>query len=219
MGSFMPSCVSPANGTNAALSGAAPSLSKCTHLMPWRCRTFIALVLLVAGLTLSGCGEKPQDYGFAIDHVSVVRGYQSLAVRMQPQLRLSSEALSALQHGVTLIVRLDLELRNDNNMIVVRRETKRFQVRYLPLSERYQLKNPDDAKLVTYSRLRHVFAAIGDAEINLATGPLPLGNYELRTRIQLDENLLPAPMQLPAMFSSQWRHDSEWSVWPFKVSV
>src|SRR5690606_401958 len=112
-----------------------------------------------------------------------------------------------------------LELRNDNNMIVVRRDTRRFQLRYLPLSERYELKDPDEDKLLIFSRLRHVFAALGNMDIKLQTGPLPPGSYELRTRIQLDEGLLPGPMQLPAMFSSQWRHDSEWSVWPFKVSV
>lgn len=176
-----------------------------------------AALLVTAALT--GCGQKPQGYGFAIENVSVIRGYQSLNVRLKPDMHLSGDALTALQHGVTLIIRLDLELRNDNNMIVVRRDTRRFQVRYLPLSERYQLKENDQDKLLTFSRLRHVFAAIGDMSIKLETGPLPPGNYELRTRIQLDESLLPAPMQLPAMFSSQWRHDSEWSVWPFKVSV
>ena len=65
----------------------------------------------------------------------------------------------------------------------------------------------------------HSVAAIDNLDVHLTTGPLPSGNYELRTRIKLEEGLLPAPMQLPAMFSSQWRHDSEWSVWPFKVSV
>lgn len=180
---------------------------------------FFTFLLAIFLMLLSGCGQTPQDYGFAIENVAVNRGYQSLNVTLKPDMQLSAEALAALQHGVTLIIRLDLELRNDNNMIVVRRETRRYHVRYLPLSERYQLKEADSEKLQTYSRLRHVFAAIGDMEINLATGPLPPGNYELRTRIQLDENLLPAPMQLPAMFSSQWRHDSEWSVWPFKVSV
>jgi hypothetical protein len=183
------------------------------------CKKALSLILAATLAAASGCGQKPQSYGFAIDNVSVNRGYQSLNVTLTPDMQLSSEALAALQHGVTLIIRLDLELRNDNNMIVVRRETRRFQVRYLPLSERYESKEEDNDKLQTYSRLRHVFAAIGDMNIHLATGPLPPGNYELRARIQLDENLLPAPMQLPAMFSSQWRHDSEWSVWPFKVSV
>lgn len=177
---------------------------------------FTALLAIVA---LVGCGQTPQGYGFAIENVAVVRGYQSLNVRLKPDMQLSEDTLTALRHGVTLIIRLDLELRNDNHMIVVRRDTRRFQLRYLPLSERYQLKESDQEKLLTFPRLRHVFAAIGDMSIKLETGPLPPGNYELRTRIQLDENLLPAPMQLPAMFSSQWRHDSEWSVWPFKVSV
>lgn len=174
---------------------------------------------LLAAIVLAGCGQEPQGYGFAIENASVTRGYQSLAVRLKPDMRLSGDALAALQHGVTLIIRLDMELRNDNNMIVVRRDTRRFKLRYLPLSERYQLEEKDQDKLLTFSRLRHVYAAIGDMNIKLETGPLPPGNYELRTRIQLDESLLPGPMQLPAMFSSQWRHDSEWSVWPFKVSV
>ena len=176
----------------------------------------MALLMVVA---LTACGQKPQGYGFAIENVSVIRGYQSLNVRLKPDLRFSEDALTALQHGVTLIISLDLELRNDNNMIVVRRDTRRFELRYLPLSERYQLVEQDSGKLLTFSRLRHVIAAIEDKSIRMETGPLPPGNYELRTRIQLDESLLPAPMQLPAMFSSQWRHDSEWSVWPFKVSV
>ena len=177
------------------------------------------LLVALALAALTACGQKPQDYGFAIENVSVVRGYQLLNVRLKPDMRLSDEALAALQHGVTLSIQLDLELRNDNNMIVVRRDTRRFQLRYLPLSERYELKDPEQDKLLIFSRLRHAFASIGNLNINLQTGPLPPGNYELRARVRLDEGLLPGPMQLPAIFSSQWRHDSEWSVWPFKVSV
>jgi hypothetical protein len=140
-------------------------------------------------------------------------------VRLQQDLELSQQAREALEHGVTLTISLEMELRNDNNMIVVRRNARRFQLRYLPLSERYQLSEEGSDELQTFPRLRHVLAAIDDLNVQLVTGPLPPGSYELRTRIRLDESLLPAPMQLPAWFSSQWQHDSEWSVWPFKVSV
>ena len=177
------------------------------------------LLICLAATLLYGCEQEEIDYGFKIENVSVSRGYQSLDIHLNQSMSLSQEALEALQHGVDLTIRLDLELRNDSNMIVVPREARRFQIHYSALIERYQLIDESTGKQQTFPRLRHVFAAIDNMDIHLTTGPLPSGNYELRTRIQLEEGLLPAPMQLPAMFSSQWRHDSEWSVWPFKVSV
>jgi hypothetical protein len=193
----------------ADLHSISKILKKLSAIVP----VCLAFMLLVA------CDQTADGYGFEVQDVSVSRGYQSLDIHLKQVLTLSDEAQDALQHGVTLTIRLDLELRNDSNMIVVRRLERRFQIHFLPLSERYQLIDEKTDELKSFSRLRHVFAAIGDLYVRLPTGPLPSGNYELRTRVQLEEGLLPAPMQLPAMFSSQWRHDSEWSVWPFKVSV
>jgi hypothetical protein len=181
---------------------------------------FCVSLLSIAVLLVAACDQQnTDDYGFAIKNVSVNRAYQSLNVRLQQELELSQQAREALEHGVTLTVTLEMELRNDNKMIVVRRAARRFQLRYLPLSERYQLMDEESEELRTFSRLRHMLAAIDDINVQLSTGPLPPGGYELRTRIRLDESRLPAPMQLPAWFSSQWQHDSEWSVWPFKVNV
>ena len=181
---------------------------------------FYARLLSIAVFFLIGCGKGDAvDYAFTIKNVSLSHIGQSLNVRLQQDLELSQQAREALEHGVTLTIELGLELRNDNNMIIVRREARRFQLRYLPLSERYQLSKDTTTELQTFSRLRHLLAAIDNLNIQLPTGPLPPGSYELRTRIRLDESLLPTPMQLPAWFSPQWRHDSEWSVWPFEVSV
>ena len=181
---------------------------------------FCVSLLSFTVLFLAGCGPREAlDYVFAIKNVSVRPAYQSLDIRLQQQLELSSQARAALEHGVTLTIRLEMELRNDNHMIVAHRDARRFQLRYLPLIERYQLAEEQTGELKTYSRLRHLLAAMDDFSVQLSTGPLPSGSYELRTRISLDESRLPTPMQLPVLFSSQWRHDSEWSVWPFKVSV
>jgi len=81
------------------------------------------------------------------------------------------------------------------------------------------LTDEQTGELKTYSRLRHMLAEMNDFSTSMPTGPLPSGSYELRTRVSLDESRLPTPMQLPVRFSSQWRHDSEWSVWPFEISV
>jgi len=181
---------------------------------------FYASLLSIAVLFLTACGQKPAaDYGFTINKVSVNRAYQALNVSLQQDLVLSQQAREAMEHGVTLTIMLEMELRNDNNMIVMRRDARRFQLRYLPLSERYQLLELGTENLQSFSRLRHMLAEIDVLNVQLLTGPLPSGSYELRTRIRLDETLLPAPMQLPAWFSPQWQHDSEWSVWPFKISV
>ena len=181
---------------------------------------FCASLLSITLFVLAGCGQpEAQDYAFAINDVSIRPAYQSLDVRLQQELELSSQAREALRHGVTLTVRLEMELRNDSNLIVTHKEARRFQLRYLPLSERYQLTEEETGELKAFSRLRHMLASMDDSNVLLSTGPLPPGSYELRTRISLDESRLPTPMQLPSRFSSQWRQDSEWSVWPFKVSA
>jgi len=181
---------------------------------------FCASLLSMMTLGLVGCGQEDTvGHGFTIENVVISSAYQSINVHLQQTLELSEHAREALEHGVTLVVELDLELRNDDNLIVVRRDATHFQLRYLPLSERYQLSEEETDELRTFSRLRHLLAAIDDLDVHLSTGPLPPGGYELRTRIRLDESRLPAPMRLPAWLSAQWQHDSEWSVWPFKISV
>jgi len=171
-------------------------------------------------IALAGCGPRQElDYAFSIQHVTVTPAYQSLDIHLEQDLELSAQAREALEHGVTLTIRLDFELRDDNHLIAARRDTRRFLLRYLPLSERYQYAQEETGAQEAFSRLRHMMAALDDLSIHLATGPLPPGSYELRTRISLDESRLPTPMQLPAWFSAQWRHDSEWSTWPFKVNV
>ena len=138
---------------------------------------FYASLLSIAMFCLAGCGQEGVvDYGFTIKSVSVSSAYQSLHVHLQQDLKLSEQAREALEHGVTLVVSLELELRNDNKMIVVQRDARHFQLRYLPLSERYQLSEEETGESRTFSRLRHLLAAIADLNINLSTGPLPSGS-------------------------------------------
>jgi hypothetical protein len=182
-------------------------------------RYYVSLLSLLVVL-LAGCSRQDAvDYGFTINKVSVNQAYQSLSVRLSQDIQLSSQAREALEHGVVLFIKLELELQNDDGLMTVRKDTREYQLRYLPLSERYQLSETNDDDMQVYSRLRHVLSAIGNVTIQMSTGPLLPGGYELRTRVSLDESRLPTPMQLPAWFSSEWDHDSEWSVWPFEISA
>ena len=181
---------------------------------------FYTSLLSLLLLGLAGCGgEDDLDYGFTISEVTVNSVYQALDVRVQQGLGLSEQAREALEHGITLTISLEMELHNDDNMIVKQRDVKRFQLRYLPLNDNYQLLDEGSGQQQTFSRLRHLFAELASLNVRLSTGPLPPGGYELRTRVRLDESRLPAPMRLPAWYSTQWQHDSEWTVWPFEISV
>lgn len=181
---------------------------------------FCVNLISIAMIVLAGCGPRQApEYAFVIRDVTVTPAFQSLDIHLEQDLELSQQARDALEHGVTLTIRLDLELRDDDHMISTRRDIRRFLLKYLPLSERYQLAQAENGASQAFTRLRHMLASLDDLSIHFATGPLPPGSYELRARISLDESRLPTPMQLPAWFSPQWRHDSEWSTWPFKVSA
>jgi hypothetical protein len=181
---------------------------------------FYANLLSFMLLGLAGCDEAAgPDYSFTINDVSVKSAYQSLDVHLRQGLELSEQAREALEHGITLTISLEMELRSDNNMIVVQRDTRLYRLRYLPLNESYQLLDDGVGEQQTFSRLRHLLAALAELNVRVPTGPLPPGGYELRTRVRLDESRLPAPMRLPTWYSAQWQHDSEWSVWPFEISA
>lgn len=180
---------------------------------------FYASLISFAFIFLTACDKQENAaYGFAINQVSITPAYQSINIHLKQDLQFSSEAREALEHGVVLSIKMQFELHNEENLMVVLKENRLFQLRYLPLSERYQL-SAGEHEMQLFSRLRHLLVAVSNQDIKLSTGPLLPGNYELRARVSLDETRLPTPMQLPAWFSPDWQHDSEWSVWPFEISA
>ncbi len=143
----------------------------------------------------------------------------SLQVRMDQELRLSRPATRAVRNGVPLVLELDVEVRDGANLTLVATEQQQFEIRYLPMSEHWQLETPDRAAPRTYPRLRHVLAELSELRLTLDAIPLAPGDYELRTRIRLDLASLPAPMQLPSLVNRTWRHDSDWTQWPFRINA
>ena len=170
-------------------------------------------------MALTGCERTQVDYGFKIDSVTLQPAYQKILASFSQELKLSRDAVEALHNGVPLTVRLEMELRDSTTLTLLADDIRRFEIRYLPLSQNYELRAPGDGSAQNFPRLRHVLSELSSVNITLGTGALAPGRYEFRTRIRLENGRLPAPMRLPALFSAQWRHDSEWSTWPFDISV
>ena len=178
--------------------------------------SFLVLLLVVA-LTLSACSDPAADGRFELSRVEATWTNGWMNVTCEQQLALSNEARNALIHGVPLTVQLELLLRNSGSQTRVGNETYSYEIRYLPLSDYYQLALPGMDTVRTFPRLRHVLAELSNLNVSFETGVLPAGDYELLARTRLDQQRMPPPMRLPVLLSSKWRHDSSWSSWPLEI--
>ncbi len=169
---------------------------------------FLTLVLI------AGCGRQADDRHFELEQVDTNWSNDQLNVTVHQKLMLSSEAKEALDHGVPLTLQLELVLRPTGSRIPVIKNIYNYEIRYLPLINHYQLTQPDAAEIRTFPRLRHLLANLSTVKQSFSTGDLPEGSYELAARTHLDHKKMPPPMRLPMIFSAQWQHDSDWTMWP-----
>jgi hypothetical protein len=177
----------------------------------------VALGVVAPGLVmlaLASCSPQQMDFGFSIERIDAHATPHALNVVIHQQLVLSREAKDALNHGVALAINTELEVLLAGSRGSISHASREFEIRYLPLSNRYQLITRQPPGVRTYPRLRHVLAELGTVNFALDLEPLPPGNYQLRARSLLDKHYMPPPMRLPAWFSAQWQHDSGWQSSP-----
>ena len=169
------------------------------------------LVGVLLSLLMAACGKPAETGHFELNAVEASWSNGHMKVQFEQELRLSPEARRALVHGVPLTVGVDLVLRDARTQMRIEKKQSYYEIRYLPLSEHYQLSGPDGNDIRTFPRLRHALADLGSLEVRFETGALPRGEYELLARSFLDKQKMPPPMRLPVMFSPRWRHESAWS--------
>lgn len=173
--------------------------------------------LLAVVLALSACADPGAEGRFELTRIAAEWSNGRLNVTSEQKLSLSEEASNALIHGVPLTIELELVLRNTGDQTRVGNQTSNYEIRYLPLSNYYQLAFSGTDTVKTFPRLRHVLAELSHLDVSVETGTVPAGDYELLARISLDQNRMPPPMRLPALLSAKWHHDSAWSSWPLQI--
>jgi hypothetical protein len=138
------------------------------------------------------------------------------------EYRLSSDAHAALQSGVPLSFRLDVDLVHgrrfwfDNDVAELR---QRYQLEYHALSERYIVLNVNSGEQESFASLSAALQFLGRVE------RLPLidaalledgRSYDVRLRAVLDVEQFPGPLRLLAFWRRDWSLASDWYRWPLR---
>ncbi len=179
------------------------------------------LVLLPALLAWSqDSSKRVGSFEVRSASLTLVDGVQELDARLQ--LVLSAEALKALNSGVTLTIKLALEVIRARRLMPDDGEADlsiTYELQYLPLSQRYIVRSINsgdrDSFATLYSALNNLgriqsLPVIDDAILN------PDGDYRVRLRVSLSTQQYSAPFRFLFFWRDEWDLKSEWYEWPLE---
>ena len=165
---------------------------------------------------LPACAPDPEaGWGIVIDPEA--RWVDDrLYVDTSLDLELSPAAVEALEHGVALVLLVSTRVSRRTGPFHRLREARqhRMEIKYLPLSRHWQLKDLETGQERSFPRRWILAQALAEEsrryDTGLTRGQLDDGDWRLRVRASLDRNALPPPMHLPAWLSPEWRITSAW---------
>ena len=176
------------------------------------------LAVLVLGTGLAQDDIERQGY-FEVRSASteVVDGVHTLDSRLQ--LVLSSEALRALESGVTLTIELQLQVIRRRSLLPDDVEAElavRYELAHLPVSQRYIVRNlnigDQDSFATLYSALNSLGRIQGLPVIDDAV-LAPDATYRMRARVMLNMQQYPAALRILFFWRGRWQLESEWFEW------
>ena len=181
---------------------------------------YALVVLLLAFVLGTGLAQDVEREGyFEVRSASteLIGPVHALDARLQ--LVLSSEALAALENGVTLIIELQLQVIRSRRFFVDDVEAElevRYELEYSPVSQRYIVRNlnvgDQDSFATLYSALNSLGRVQGLPVIDDALLS-PDAEYSVRLRAMLNTARYPAALRVLFFWRGQWQLQSEWFEW------
>jgi hypothetical protein len=176
------------------------------------------LAVLGMGAVVAQDGVEREGY-FEVRSAAteVVGGVHSLDARLQ--LVLSSEALQALESGVTLLIELQLQVIRVRRLIMDAVEaelTVRYELEYRPVSQRYIVRNLNSGDQDSFATLYSALNSLGRVQ------GLPMiddevldedAEYRVRLRAMLNTERYPAALRILFFWRGEWQLQSEWFEW------
>ena len=182
----------------------------------------LAFLLVVA--TGAGIAQESIDREgyFEVRSASTepVDGVYTLDARLQ--LVLSSEALAALESGVTLTIELQLQVIRQRRWYLDDVEAElavRYELEYRPLTQRYIVRNLNSSDQDSFATLYSALNSLGRVQgLPIIDDALlvPDRPYRVRLRAMLNTEQYPATLRLLFFWRGEWQLQSEWFEWPLE---
>jgi len=161
--------------------------------------------------------EDPGYFEIREAHTQLKNGVYFLDALIE--YRLSSEARSALQSGLPLTIRVEVELLRKRRLWFDSEDAvlhQRYQLEYHALSERFTVQNLNSGDQTSFSTLSAALDWLGHVnDLPLLDAALiePGHEYSVRMRAVLDAEKLPGPLRLIAFWRRDWSLGSDWYRW------
>jgi hypothetical protein len=154
----------------------------------------------------------------ALDDPQVVWQNETLGIRTGIEFVPSMAVSEALSHGVAVTLVVETRIHPWRGWLASQQQTRnhRFEIRYLPLSEHYQLTALKTGITATYPRLRLLLADLSEArwlDTHLSADKLGDKVWQVQARVAIDKERMPAPMQVSVWTDEQWQTNSSWWTW------
>lgn len=176
-----------------------------------------AVAALIALPSWAGAQDDPGR--FEVRSASHERHADVYYIDARIDYRLSSEARQALESGLPLTIRLEVQLLHRLRLWMDLEEYtlhQRYQLEYHALTERYSVLNVNSGDQSSFSTLFSALNYLGRIDdLPVIDAPLldPDRRYDLRVRAVLDQEQLPGPLRLLAFWRRDWSLGSEWYRW------
>ena len=195
------------------------SMSPNTQRRSFLQRTALALLAVTLISTGLAQDQVEREGYFEVRSASTqsVDGVQTLDARLQ--LVLSSEALAALESGVTLSIEFQMQVIRKRRFLPDDVEAElavRYELEYRPLSQRYIVRNLNSGEQGSFATLYSALNSLGRVQSLPVIDDellLPDESYRFRLRAMLNTQQYPATLRLLFFWRSEWQLQSEWFEW------
>ena len=183
-----------------------------THLV----LVFLAVLAIGTGLAQDDV-QREGYFEVRSAKTEVLAGVHALDARLQ--LVLSSEALAALESGVTLTIELQMQVIRKRRWLIddtLAELAVRYELEYRPLRERYIVKNINSGEQDSFATLYSALNSLGRVQgLPIIDDALlePGRKYRFRLRAMLNTEQYPATLRLLFFWRGQWQLQSEWYEW------